>query len=714
MTQPYTQLPREATSALTSDLKKPLTDQKLSLKEINASIPNSNFYSEKSSKCVSLKAKVIKTGIVTVLRKISGYTKPPKRPETNLPSSIRQLFKVLKWVAFLFAVLIPVLSSLRGLLLNPLEVVMYFLALLFILLPEKLPKLVTAVLSEGSRIMYSKGVILKNLHTAETLGNVSVIVTDKIGVLTENKPHITHLFFDGNINSIEEFKTNEKSALRTAFLASAPAGTADLSNPFAKAIFDYLNKAGLDTKTLKDEWIVKDEIRFDFKREIASYLYQFNNSKVVLSSGSHQKIIEKSNRILLEGRETPITNSLRTQISNIAKHMELNGESLHAFGYHRLSTENESNKELWESDFVLVGIIGFTDSPRKEVKDAIQSGKQAGVRVILLDSDNPEVARNFADKVGLDYSSVVSGKELVDMSDYDLKKMLEEAPLFARVTPEDKLRIVKFLKEKDVVAVTGYDVKDVPALKEAHIGIVPYLSPTELVKESSNIRLFNYSLASIGTAVREGRRLFGNISKGLQYYVACKLAIVALFVMSLILRVPLPFLPLHIIVFELSIFVAAYAISIAEPHEQTLTQKSSYYFKERFMGNIMLKNIFLGAFSIFLTVTLVYLFAYYTSLDTVYARTASLTAWLLSHLLLAFNFRSEKQSLFKHGLLSNKLIMIWALLVTSILLLASTLPLLQTIFNIAVLQPLDWIFIIILSFFPTFWVEIRKKLTKKL
>ncbi|NLD66219.1 MAG: cation-transporting P-type ATPase [Crenarchaeota archaeon] len=713
MTQPYTQQPQEATSALRSDSKKPITDENLSLKEINFSTPNNNFSSEKYSKCVSLKGNAIKTGIASVL-KISGYTKPPKQPETNLHSSIRRLVKVLNWAALLFAVLISILSSLRGLLPNPLEVVMYFLALLFILLPEKLPKLVTAVLSEGSRTMYSKGVILKNLNTAETLGNVSVIVTDKIGVLTENKPHITHLFFDGDIKSIEEFKTNEKSALKTAFLASAPAGTADLSDPFAKALFDYLKKAGLDTKTLKDEWIVKDEISFDLKREIASYLYQFNNSKVVLSSGSHQRIIEKSNRILLEGRETPITDSLRTQFSNITKHMELNGESLHAFGYHRLSTENENNKELWESDFVLVGIIGFTYSPRKEVKDAIQSGKQAGVRVILLDRDNPEVARTFADKVGLEYSRVVSGKELFDLSDYDLKKMLEETPLFARVNPEDKFRIVKLLKEKDVVAVTGYDVKDVPSLKEAHIGIVPSLSVTELVKESSNIRLSNYSFASIGTAVREGRRLFGNINKGLQYYLACKLAIVALFVISLILSVPLPFLPIHIILFELSIFVVTYAISIAEPQEQTLTKKSSYYFKERFMDNIMLKNIFLGAFSIFLTVTLVYLFAYYTSLDIAYARTASLAAWLLSHLLLAFNFCSGKQSLFKHGLLSNKLIVIWALLVASILLLSSTLPLLQTVLNMAVLQPLDWIFIVILSFFPTFWVELRKKLTKKL
>ncbi len=713
MDQSYTQQPEKATSALVSDLKVALTNKQLpSIKEIRTSNPTNEVGSETFSTCVKAKSTVNKYGIATAFRKLSEKMKNAQSPVAKSYSSLWQFPKALYWIAFLFSVIVPVLSFSRGLLFNPVDAVLYFLSLLFIMLPEKFSQIKTVVVSKGIHALSIRGIIIKNPKTAETLGNVNVIVTDKVGILTENRSFIVHLFFDGKIKSLHEFGINEKSALKTAFLSCTLGGAIDLNNTIAKTILEYLTKEGLDTKSLTEEWSIKDEIPFDSKRELSSFLYQFNTATVVLSSGSPERFLEKTSKVLLEGREIPITDAFRTQISNITRYMEFNGEHLLAFGYHRLSSGTEDNKEMWEIDFVLVGIIGFNDSPYKGVRDAIQSCKNAGIRVIMISSDSPEVAISFAGKVGINNTKVVSGKEIAVLSDYTLKKIVEETSVYSRITSEDKLRILRLLSEKAVVAVTGCNVTDVSSLKKAHVGIVPLKSAPALATGSSIIELADYKFGFIESAVKEARKLFCNITKSLQYYLTCKLAIIFLFFTSIIFGVPLPFLPIHLIIFELLIYVAASAISIGEPPEQSLMKESSKL-EKWCIDSMPLKKVFLGAFSLFLTVTIAYLFAYYTSLDPVYSITASFTAWMLSHLFLIFNFRTQKESILKHGLLSNKLVTIWILSVMSFLLMISTLPLIQSALNLTTLHLTDWVIVISLPFIAPFLIELTKETIQK-
>ena len=240
------------------------------------------------------KAIVTQTGIATELGRISGITKAAKEPKTALQVAMKQLSKTLVWVALFFAILIPILAYIRGLQgpvpLSAGDAVLYGLSLAFVVIPEELPIIITMVLGVGSYALSRKGAIVKRLRAAETLGNVTVIATDKTGTITENKLRIEHLYFDGAIRSSGEFKENEKAALRTAFLASDAAGA--LGNPMSKAILERLKQGGVDAQTLTDGWVLKDELSFDVNRKLASYIYQYGTSTVVLSSGAPERILE--------------------------------------------------------------------------------------------------------------------------------------------------------------------------------------------------------------------------------------------------------------------------------------------------------------------------------------------------------------------------------------------------------------------------------------
>ncbi len=664
------------------------------------------------------KVLVTQTGVATELGRISGITIAAKEPKTHLQLAMKQLSKSLVWVALFFAVLIPVLSFVRGLQPSPGEAVLYGLSLAFVVIPEELPIIITMVLGVGSYALSRRGVIVKRLRAAETLGNVTVIATDKTGTLTENKMRVEHLYFDGKVQSSVEFKENERAALRTAFLASDAihSKTDTLGNPMSMAILDLLKEANGDSKSLSVGWMLKDALSFDVERKMASYVYQYGTSLVVLSSGAPEKVLAKSTRLLLEGNETSFTDEFRGSIFDIIGQMAQAGERLLAFGYHRLSPEEVSDKELWEQDLVLVGIVGFLDPPRPEVREAIITCQRAGIKVLMITGDHPQTAIAIAKQVGIDSSKVLTGPEIVAMSNGEIKDAFKNTFVYARVTPEDKLRLVRLLRESgEIVAVTGDGINDAPALKEAHIGIVMGIRGTDVAKEVADMILVDDNFATIKTAVSEGRRLFSNLRKGVRYYLACKIALVSIFLVPILLGIPLPFAPIQIIVLELFMDLAASATFVAEPQERGAMRKPPSNPAERFMNYQMLRTIFLGALGLFIAVTVTYLFTYYSSIvtmsvndATIYARTVAFATWMFGHIFLALNFRSESQPLLKQGILSNKVMVLWALVVVTVLALATSLPAVQTALQITALQIMSWLMIVVVAFAATFWMEIVK------
>lgn len=661
------------------------------------------------------KAVATATGVNSELGRVAGITKATKEPKTQLQLAMKQLSKTLVWVALFFAILIPVLSYIRGLQPSPGEAMLYGLSLAFVVIPEELPIIITMVLGVGSYALSRKGAIVKRLRAAETLGTVTVIATDKTGTITENKMRLEHLYFDGKITSANEFKENEKASLRTALLASdairSNTAFSALGNPMAQAIQERLRIVGIDVQAASKDWVLKDELSFDVNRKLASYIYQYGNSQIVLSSGAPEKLLVNSTRILLKGEETELTDATRVEVLSTVAQMAHTGERLLAFGYHRLSTD--SAKENLEKDIVFVGILGFIDPPRKEVKGAIQTCLEAGIKVIMITGDHPETARTIARQVGITSSKVLTGNEIAKMPDADLKEALKNTSVFARVTPEDKLRLVRLLKENgEVVAVTGDGINDAPALKEAHIGIAMGTRGTDVAKEAASMILTDDNFATIETAVKEGRKLFSNLRKGVRYYLACKVALVSIFIVPIILGIPLPFAPIQIIVLELFMDLAASATFVAEPAETGAMQKPPIGPKEKFLNKPMLRRLFLGALSLFIAVTATFLFAWYTTSDITYARTIAFAAWMFGHIFLALNFRSELEPLIKEGLLSNKVMLLWAIVVFVTLILGTSLPVIQTSLQITSLNLQDWTIVIAVPFVATFWMELAKILHK--
>jgi Ca2+-transporting ATPase len=528
------------------------------------------------------------------------------------------------------------------------------------------------------------------------------------------------LYFNGTIHRSKDFKENEKAALKTALLASdAVLKSTDsmvLGNPMTQAIMERLKQDGMDTQNVTKDWVLKDELSFDVKRKLASYIYQYSNSLVVLSSGAPERILANSTKILVKGEETPLIDSVRSEVNRAMEQMAQSGERLLGFGYHRLNEGSSPDEQNLENNIVFVGILGFIDPPRKEARGAIQTCQEAGIKVIMITGDHPETAKAIAAQVGINSVNLLTGYDISKMTDDDLKKKLTNTYVFARVTPEDKLRLVRLLREKgEIVAVTGDGINDAPALREAHIGIAMGIRGTDVAKETADMILSDDNFATIETAVKEGRKLYSNLSKGVRYYLACKIALVSIFLIPIILGIPLPFAPIQIIVLELFMDLAASATFVAEPAEGGIMKKRPNNPNEKFMNNKMLTNIALGALSLFAAVTATYLFTWYqnpTLSALQHAQTVAFATWMLGHILLALNSRSEKDPLSKLGVLTNKVMVLWALIVVATLILSINVSGIAGALRITGLTWADWILVIVVAFAATCWMELKKILQK--
>ena len=657
------------------------------------------------------RALITATGISTELGRVAGITKAAKEPKTPLQLAMKQLSKSLVWIALFFSILVPVLGFLRGLPLG--QMVLTGLALAFAVIPEELPIIITMVLGVGAYSLSRKNALVKRLRAAETLGSVTVIATDKTGTITENKMKTESLYFDGKTIQVQDFKENEKEALKTALLASDAirdlASSTVLNNPMAQAVLEWLKEAGIDVQQLTDSWVLKDELSFDDKRKLASYVYQYGNSLIVMSSGAPENILANSTKLLVKGEEVELTDTARKEAADDIAGMARAGERLLAFSYHRLPPASRLEKENLERNLVFVGVVGFMDPPRKEVKDAIRTCREAGIKVIMVTGDHPETARTVASQVGIDSARVLTGNEISKMSDEEVKQALKVTFVFARVTPEDKLRLVRLLRENgEIVAVTGDGINDAPALKEAHIGVAMGIRGTDVAKETADMVLTDDNFSTIQTAVKEGRKLYGNLRKGVRYYLACKVALVASFLVPIVLGVPLPFAPIQIIVLELFMDLAASATFVAEPEEIGTMKNPPVDSNEKFMNRSMQVSLVLGALSLFAAVTATFLFTWYQTQNLPLAQTVAFATWMLGHIFLALNFRSEKEPLIKIGFFSNKIMIFWALTVVATLLLGTNLPFIHDSLRITYLSLSDWALVIAVSFVATFWMELKK------
>ncbi|MFZ2781028.1 MAG: cation-transporting P-type ATPase [Rectinemataceae bacterium] len=625
---------------------------------------------------------VIATGMDTELGKIAGLTQEAGEPKTPLQKSMKELSKNLVWIAVAFSVLIPVIGLLQG---KPLkEMILTGLSLSFATIPEEMPILVTMLLGLGSINLSRKNVLIRRTKAAETLGSVTVIATDKTGTLTENKMRIASwagadeklLFSMGSLMADIEFD----------------GAGGFLGDPMDSAVLVRAKELGIDRTELRAAFVPVNESGFDETKRIFESTFLHDGRRISVIKGAPESVFAMS------APNAAMEKSLETAMST---------------GYRTIAV---ARKDEAESVYGNVGIISFDDPIREGVKDAIAECSGAGVRVIMITGDHADTARRVAANAGIGLSGVITGAELDKLSGDALKSAVRHCNVFARISPEQKLKIVGALRENgEVVAVTGDGINDAPALKAADIGIAMGVSGTDVAKEAADMILTDDSFTSIVGAIREGRRLYDNLSKCVKYYLACKVGLILSFLVPVLINLPMPFSPVQIIILEIFMDLAASTSFVAEPAEIDLLKRKPRKSGEpggNFMNRSMMTGIFSGGITLAVLVLGVNFYSWFTTGDLAIARTWAFASWLFGHVGLALNMRTSKVPLTKIGVFSSRPFNVWMIAIVVFIGLAISVPGIGQYLNLAPIGIGTLMVIALIAVLATSWMEIRKHFAK--
>jgi len=572
---------------------------------------------------------VTQTGSNTRTGKISALAQEIRQPKTPLQIAMKSLAKTLVFVALFFSIIIPLIGFLQG---QPLqEMFLVGLALAFATIPEELPIIITMNLGLGAYMLSKENFLIKKLKAAETLGNATVVLTDKTGTITESVMKVVAVFPDNA----------EKRVLQMA--RSAMTG-------FSLSITDraILERAEAIRVPSDPDRIIRERV-FDNGRKTRTVIREHTGTLALYMIGAPEEVLAYA--------PAPGNDFIEALDRETAR-----GRRVIAVAHRVLAPEDRDKPaEDLEHDLVIDGLVSIEDPPRHGVKETIERAHQAGIRTIMVTGDHPKTAAAIAAQVGIDTTQVMDAQELNGLSDRELRDTVTKVSVFARAVPEHKYRLLKALQENgEVVAVTGDGVNDALALKGADIGIAMGIKGTDAAKEAADIVLADDNFVTVGKGIFEGRRLFDNLSKGVKYYLSAKIALVAIFCASLTLGLPFPFSPIQIILLELFMDLGASASFVAEPAEPSLATRPARDPRIPFLDRTMLTGIAIGALALFVTVFLPYWLALHEGIVLAVAQSAAFSAWMIGHVLLAFFSRSAHDPLYRIGLFTNRVMVLWA------------------------------------------------------
>ncbi|MFH1640031.1 MAG: cation-transporting P-type ATPase, partial [Chloroflexota bacterium] len=581
--------------------------------------------------------------------------------------------------------------------------------------PEELPIIITMVLALGGLVLARKHVLIRTLRAAETLGSVTTIVTDKTGTITQNKMTLSRIATDGSVTTMPNkgLSDSNTSLLKVGVLTSAvrksPTG-GYTGDPLEVALLNAAKDNDLSPEKLQSQSSKVEEFAFDNQRKMMSVVYQKPDGFTVYAKGAPEVIIARCFKVAVKTGEKEKTGEDEARVLKEAHDMAADALRVIAFAYKNVQGETPLTKDTAESELVFLGLAGMNDPPRADIADAIRATREAGIRTIMVTGDLPVTAQKIAEEVGIDKGGrYVTGTQLAEMKGDKIKKEVKEVSIFARINPAQKLDIVKALQENgEIVAVTGDGINDAPALKSADIGIAMGENGTEAARQAAGMVLTNDSYSSIVDGVREGRRIFDNLSKGVIYYLGVKVALVLVFIIPLALSLPFPFAPIQIVLLELFMDLAASATFAAEPMEANTMHRPPRNPKRRFMDSCALTTMTLASLSLTAAVLFNYLSAYYGGRDPTQAGTIAFATWMVGHIFLAFTMRSQRETLFKIGLFTNPAMLIWSAAVVVFLAVITFIPAFHPLMRVTSLTGTDWLMAIVVPFVTVFWYEIKK------
>ncbi len=655
------------------------------------------------------------TGMNTEIGKIASLMNSAKEKKTPLQISLDQFSSRLAIIIMIISAIVFLLSIYRDM--PILDSLMFAVALAVAAIPEALSSIVTIVQAMGTQKMAKENAIIKELKAVESLGCVSVICSDKTGTLTQNKMTVQDIYIDGQVitpNEIDLTNQLHRYLLYNAILSndSSIMDGKGIGDPTEFCLLEMVRSIDVNDEFFREVMPRLDEIPFDSDRKLMSTKYMLHGVPTLMTKGALDVILDRSTRIRTSAGIRPITEEDKQAILNQNMAFSENGLRVLSFAYKEIDADTSLSLDE-ENDYIFVGLISMMDPPRVESKDAVADAKRAGIRPVMITGDHKITATAIARQIGIfeDGDLAVTGTELDAMSEEELHDKIEKISVYARVSPENKIRIVNAWQHKGrIVAMTGDGVNDAPALKKADIGVAMGITGTEVSKDASAMILTDDNFSTIIKAVANGRNVYRNIKNSIKFLLSGNMAGILGVLYTSILGLPIPFAPVHLLFMNLlTDSLPAIAIGMEPAERNILSQKprdpNESILNKNFLFELLVQGGFIGI------CTMIAFHLGLSSGNETLASTmafATLTAARLFH---GFNCRSER-SIFKIGFRSNPA-SVWAFLAGIILLLIVLfVPFLSTLFAVAPLSGIQIAEIFGLALVPTILIQLFKMIRK--
>jgi Ca2+-transporting ATPase len=659
------------------------------------------------------KAIVVAIGAETEMGKIAGLIKDVEALRTPLQNRLEQLGKVLIVVSIILTAIVVLAGIWRG---QPImEMIWAGVSLAVAAIPEGLPAVVTIALALGVQRMIKRNAIIRKLPSVETLGCVEVICSDKTGTLTQNKMTVTHLWVDGAFHTPHAKLGNQSIAHDTLLKAITLCNNAQLNagdcvgDPTEIALLAVAEQCGLNLTEVNKTHPRVHEHPFDAVRKRMTVVVKQNDVHHAFVKGAADELIAQCTHIRIKGECKRLTPAHQQEISQAMEAMAK--KAMRVIGVaHRENIDRAEwhDVERAERKLVFLGLAGMIDPPREEVKVALRKCKQAGIRTVMITGDHAITAEAIAQQLDLlpPGGLVLEGKQLERMSDRELENKVDHVYVYARVTPEHKLRIVRALQQKGhVVAMTGDGVNDAPAIKTADIGIAMGITGTDVTKEAASLVLRDDNFATIVSAIEEGRNIYENVRKVIRYLLASNVGEILTMFIAMMVGLPLPLVPIQILWINLitdGLPAMALGVDQAESH---LMQKKprgarEHIFADRLGWKIISRGVLIGLCTIAAFVAI-----YVPGATLIHAQTVAFATLVMAQLIHVFDCRSSR-SIFHRNALQNRPLVASVVLSLVLLLLVIYIPVLQPIFQTVPLYIYDWIIVTIFASIPTFLLGI--------
>ena len=653
------------------------------------------------------------TGMDTELGKVAALMNQTQQRKTPLQQSLDDFSAKLAMVIMAICVLVFGLSLYREM--PILDSLMFAVALAVAAIPEALSSIVTIVLALGTQKMAKENAIIKDLKAVESLGAVSVICSDKTGTLTQNKMTPQKIYADGSLlegDDLDLVNDVQRLLLKAALLASDattdPATGTSIGDPTEVALVMLGDRLEIDEVAYRRQHPRIGELAFDSDRKLMSTLHNIDGVPTLYTKGAIDVLLARSTHVLTREGKVPMTPEWKERISRVNMELSMEGLRVLSFAYRELP-ENHTLTLDDEQDFTFIGLISMIDPPRPEAIQAVADAKRGGIRTIMITGDHKVTASAIAKQLGIfrEGDEAVSGVELDNMSDADLDHRLEKISVYARVSPEHKIRIVSAWQRKGkIVSMTGDGVNDAPALKAADIGVAMGITGTEVSKDAASMILADDNFATIVKAVVNGRGVYTNIKNSINFLLSGNMAGILCVLLTSILGLSVPFAPVHLLFINLlTDSLPAIAIGV-EPATGGLLDQKPRDPKEPILTKGLLGKIFAYGAIIAAAVMAAY-FIGLRDAGAELAMTMAFSTLTLARLFHGFNCRGLP-SIFRIGLTTNKASI--GAFFAGVVLLAAVLfiPGLNTLFEVAPFTMREIGLVVLLAFLPTVVIQIYK------